>query len=274
MITYSMTPLEIFRQIYGELDQLNYWMFKKTPNVLKEFDKIYTYPKSANRNFISPRTNNEYWFIYSQNEPKTEIKEKIVLKFIHNHFLYYIIFDILPIFDKEKKDVYYSPILKILTGHFIKRYKERCLNDTSIDDIKSVELFITNNNPSGHLPSKITNKILNTKKTKPNDEIFRINQGFCIVNCKEHIIGNERIINDINTNYVMCHTYKTFLPDSILSNKQIEEIELESVDYIKAVIEMLNNENEKLKKKNSEEYNKNVKNNLKIAAHSGLFFDI
>ena len=236
MLTYSMTPVDIFNSILQDREKINYWLNKSESKIIKLFGKQFKYPKYHSENYKHPKSGIDYMLLFIKQNQESKLETKVIAKSILGNKKYFIDFGFGYNIDKGKKCCTAAPVLNIFDGHFFERYKERCLKNESlqIDDV--IGKYYSRLTRLNLL--EINNGIINDWKEKYGEfsTVFYTNDGICLG--RRSICQPPNIkVEQGKANEVAVNEYKTFISADMLSDKQKDSIKEEGLKYYDRYIE-------------------------------------
>ncbi|MDD6001395.1 MAG: hypothetical protein PUC50_04280 [Bacteroidales bacterium] len=239
MLTYSMTPVDLFNNYLQDKEKIFYWIEKNKPKIIKTFATTYSFPKYYVEDYKHTISGTDYLLLYYQQKPKSDLQIDFMATCSLENKKFFISFRYCPDVNKKEKKCTALPKINLYNGHFFERFKERYLKDESLlikDIIGKYFAQLTTINCL-----EINDEIIKDWKEKYGDfsAIFYTNLGVCL--------GNNSICQPPNlpfekgkANEVVVHEYKTFLSFDMLSEKQKEAIKEEGLKYFDRYIEHIN----------------------------------
>ena len=222
MITAGMTSKEKYDHLSEDFEKIRYRMTYYRPKAIKEFKKTFTFPAWKTYDYTVPESKNKYVIVYyAENQFQIDTPMEIFFLDYHNGKEHDVVrWGAQPYRQTPDSPLKLIRVLHVYDSHFLQRYKERFLKDLTLDANEVASRFLSRND--GMVQIDVSEEI--NRNIEKYGEFgkwgYKVKDGMCFA--KTVIEGGESEDGDEKKNKVdaICILFKTFVPESILSDSQ------------------------------------------------------
>ncbi len=233
MIVPSMTNLEVYNELNGDLPKLKIRANTLMAKVTKEFRKRCKFPAWQCYEYTHQESKNKYLISFYASSVKDAEKPVVDYVGISSDSSGRVIMKWETwLYRKDDSDTFIGTrAISYYCGHFFSRYRERVWPNVELSANELICRYFTRNKKV--VPIKLNEDIqLRYKEYGEFQYGMQVKDGICFTN--QGCEGDVSTIANRDSNFISSVWYYTIVSNSLLSQCQTDAIAVEGIEYIKS----------------------------------------